>query len=954
MSNDSEALWKVVGHEGCETEPINKPDAIQARGWLLAVDLAAGRVSHVSSNLNASISGILVSTTVLGSKFEDVARALQLPDAATQFEPIAGWRTEMPWLTSDPVVVTAHSTSDHYVLEIERDIPSVASDPTAMIATLLEAPSWQAFSEQTVKALGQMFGYARTMAYTFHPDHHGEVTAEYLNQSDLEPFLGLHYPASDIPRQARRLYVMQLVRVIEDVDEPTVHLLGSAPDCESSPALDLSFANRRAVSPVHLEYTRNMGVAATATVSIVQLERLTGMFVMHHTEPRSLSLSDRLALATVSHIASFVSAKMDEKSFGIRRARVTSLAEELRRNLTAGDNAIRCIEAMGDEVLTAVEADGVVARLNGEVFRLGDVPAQDMIDQRVRELNSAGTELVQTTDCLAADMPELAGSDICAGAIVARLPGTPEGYVAWFRRPFLDTVRWGGELTALVRKDQFGRLHPRGSFDEFVENVTDRSRMWSDHDRTVAESLYRALQSGLTEWAYRQLAVLATIDPLTGLGNRRSLSQAIDGATPSRSALRRSALLYLDLDRFKQINDAFGHHMGDLVLQATADRLERETFHLVGRFGAVFRLGGDEFVVLLCDAAPGMVSALADGILAAFRDPVIVDGSMNVVNVSIGAVADADADGIDSNEMLRRGDLAMYSAKRAGGSRVTFYQDDFSHAAVRRSTLEQQLYQAIEHDELISVFQPIVSLRTGQIVGAEALARWRPPVGGILLPAEFILLAEETGQIRQVDQRITERAVVECRGLLRDPSREFHLAINASAKTVDAEYVGYLAELIAHYAFPPERLTVELTESAMVHESGRLRQTLSDIRSLGVKVAIDDFGTGYSSLAHLQNLPVDMVKLDRTFVERLRGDEGANVVARWAIQLVSELGMRMIAEGVETRTEEEALVSLGYDWVQGNRYGAPKLAPPRTSDLESASKNSTTVTRERMTGFEPV
>ncbi|MBJ7339020.1 EAL domain-containing protein [Mycolicibacterium sp.] len=933
MSEGSEALWKVVGHEGCESEPISKPDAIQARGWLLAVDLATRRVSHVSSNLDAPIGAVLDTPTVLGSTLEDVACGLQLPDAAMRFESIAGWQTEMPWLISDPLMVTAHSTSDHYVLELERDIPSVASDPTAMIATLLEAPSWQAFSEQTVKALGQMFGYARTMAYTFHPDHHGEVTAEYLNQPDLEPFLGLHYPASDIPRQARRLYVMQLVRVIDDVDDPTVHLLGSAPDGEPAPALDLSFANRRAVSPVHLEYTRNMGVAATATVSIVQLERLTGMFVMHHTEPRSLSLSDRLALATVSRIASFVAAKMDEKSFGTRRARVSTLAEELRRNLTAGDDFIRCIEAMGDEVLTAVEADGVVARLDREVFRLGAVPEQDMIDQRVRELSSTGAELVQTTDCLAADMPELADPDICAGAIVARLPGTPEGYVAWFRRPFLDSVRWGGELTALVRKDEFGRLHPRGSFDEFVENVTDRSRQWSDHDRMVAESLYRALQFGLTEWAYRQLAVLATIDPLTGLGNRRSLSQAIDGAMPTRSALRRPALLYLDLDRFKQINDAFGHHMGDLVLQATADRLEREAFHLVGRFGTVYRLGGDEFVVLLRDATPEMVSGLADGILAAFRDPVIVDGASNVVNVSIGAVADADY--VDSDEMLRRGDLAMYSAKRAGGSRVTFYQDDFSHAAVRRSTLEQQLYQAIEHDELIPVFQPIVSLRTGQIVGAEALARWRQPVGGVLLPAEFILLAEETGQIRQVDRRVTERAVVECRGLLREPSREFHLAINASAKTVDAEYVDYLAELIARYGLLPERLTIELTESAMVHESGRLRQTLSDIRSLGVKVAIDDFGTGYSSLAHLQNLPVDMVKLDRTFVERLRGDEGANVVARWAIQLVSELGLQMIAEGVETRDEEEALRSLGYDWVQGNRYGTPKLAPPRTSDLPS-------------------
>ncbi len=174
-------------------------------------------------------------------------------------------------------------------------------------------------------------------------------------------------------------------------------------------------------------------------------------------------------------------------------------------------------------------------------------------------------------------------------------------------------------------------------------------------------------------------------------------------------------------------------------------------------------------------------------------------------------------------------------------------------------------------------------------------------------------------------------------------SREFHLAINASAKTVDAEYVDFIAELIGHYAIPPERLTIELTESAMVQESGRLRQVLGAIRAFGVKVAIDDFGTGYSSLAYLQNLPADVVKLDRTFIEMLRSDGGGDVVARWAIQLVSDLGMRIIAEGVETREQEEALLSQGYDWVQGYRYGKPMLSPPLSGDYKDLGVTPTGV-----------
>ncbi|RZT24582.1 EAL domain-containing protein (putative c-di-GMP-specific phosphodiesterase class I) [Mycobacterium sp. BK558] len=299
------------------------------------------------------------------------------------------------------------------------------------------------------------------------------------------------------------------------------------------------------------------------------------------------------------------------------------------------------------------------------------------------------------------------------------------------------------------------------------------------------------------------------------------------------------------------------------------------------------------------------------------------------MSVSIGAVTDSDAEGVaDAGELLRRGDLAMYSAKRAGGSRITFYQEDFSQRAVRRSMLEQQLYRALASDELVPAFQPLVSLRTGQIIGAEALARWRQPAGDVLLPDEFVPLAEETGQIRQVDRRIAERAVAQCLELLRDRTRDFHLAVNVSAMTVDTEYVTFLADLIAHYHVPPDRLTIELTESAIVHEAGRLQLLLNAIRSLGVTVAIDDFGIGYSSLAHLQNLPVDMVKLDRTFVQRPR--RGHDVVARWAIQLVSDLGLRMIAEGVETQQQEEMLLSLGYDWVQGHRYGPPKFGPPPT------------------------
>jgi len=590
-------------------------------------------------------------------------------------------------------------------------------------------------------------------------------------------------------------------------------------------------------------------------------------------------------------------------------ARLMALTEGLRRDLSAGDEPIRCIQAIGPDALEAVQADGLVARIGEDVFRLGDAPEQDAIDRQVREMGSTAKTLVQTTDCLATEMPELATPDRCAGAIVARLPGALDSYLAWFRGPATSAVDHDGGV-------------------ESAESVHDRSQRWSDQDRNVADMVYRAVQSGMIDSVYRRLAFEATVDPLTGLGNRRALAITIGKETRASADVPRFSLLFIDLDRFKQLNDAFGHDTGDVGLQRTSARLKQVTSDLVGQAGRVFRLGGDEFVVLLRDVTPDQLAQLAEAIVTAFQDPLILRGSRHVLNVSIGAVVGAADGPIDTDELLRRGDLAMCSAKRAGGSRVAFYEDSFSSQAAQRLKLEQELYRALEDEQLIPAFQPITSLRSGRVVGAEALARWRTPTGDIRVPVEFIPLAEETGQIRQLDRQIANLAIARCAELLRDRSQEFHLSFNVSAKTFDAQYIDYLARLIDRYAIPPERLTIELTESVMVDESTRLKQLLIAVRAHGMKVAIDDFGTGYSSLAYLRDLPADIVKLDKTFIDQLHGQSGDDVVARWAIQLVADLGMTILAEGVETPTQEAMLLALGYDLVQGYRYGRPNLEPP--------------------------
>ena len=297
MADGAESLWQMVDHAECEAAPIHTPDAIQAQGWLIAFDLADGRVTHVSENLIEPATQV-VESTVLGRNSVTSHRHSNFPALPSDSRQSTvgvlkcpGSLTIPSWsMPTQQAIITSSNSSATF-----RPSP----DSTSMIATLLSAANWQAFAEAAVAALGRAFGYSRTMAYTIYTDGHGEVTAEYLNDPGLQPYLGLHYPATDIPAQARRLYVLQLVRVIEDVGGDTVRLLGTDSDDERAPKLDLSFARHRASTgapAVHAQH--GIGCLGRGVGGV--WGRLAGMFVMHHNAPRSLGRHDRAALVTQS------------------------------------------------------------------------------------------------------------------------------------------------------------------------------------------------------------------------------------------------------------------------------------------------------------------------------------------------------------------------------------------------------------------------------------------------------------------------------------------------------------------------------------------------------------------------------------------------------------------------------------------------------------------------------
>jgi diguanylate cyclase (GGDEF)-like protein/PAS domain S-box-containing protein len=400
-------------------------------------------------------------------------------------------------------------------------------------------------------------------------------------------------------------------------------------------------------------------------------------------------------------------------------------------------------------------------------------------------------------------------------------------------------------------------------------------------------------------------------DELTGLPNRSKLNRALGLALDdAREAGRSVALLLMDLDQFKEVNDALGHHHGDRLLIELGRRLSAT----LPEAELVARLGGDEFAVLLTgETAPARARAIANKVVEALEQPFEVDGVRLQSNLSVG-IATYPADAADVVTLIQRADIAMYAAKRtASGVAVYVAEDDRS--SVRRLTLLGELRHGIAAGELVTHYQPVVDLQTATIIGAEALVRWRHPTLGLLQPAEFIELAEVSALIGPLVQTVAEQALTDAASWYARGHR-MSVTVNLSVRNLyDPQLGSWLIRMLERVGLPPAALRVELTESALMDDPVLATSVLASLRARGTEVSIDDFGTGYSSLSMLRRLPVDELKIDRSFVQDLEQRDATLV--RSIIDLGHALGLRVVAEGVESARVLATLAELGCDRAQG-------------------------------------
>ncbi len=577
---------------------------------------------------------------------------------------------------------------------------------------------------------------------------------------------------------------------------------------------------------------------------------------------------------------------------------VKFIAERLRLTLLDAVITSRDMSALATRFDTALnnmphglcmfDADGHVAVANQKMNQMLGLPATF----KLRGLTAS--QLLRA--CAKAGSIDIADAKIAARNLEQRL------------------ARRSSQALILKTKDQrsleitFQSMEGRSIVVLLVQDVTERVRAQAEINR------------------------LAHYDALTGLPNRFVLRNRICDVLKTCDRDCSCALLFIDLDQFKQVNDTLGHSRGDMLLKIVADRLRA----MIRGQDLAVRFGGDEFVLLQASVRSiEDVSVLARRVVKALSRPYMIDGHEVVAGASVG-IALSPRDGTNIDTLLKNADMALYRAKSAGRGTWRFFKPEMGADAQARRSLELDLRYALESDRLEVYFQPIINLRTGQISTCEALLRWPHPIRGLVPAAEFIPIAEEMGLIVEIGERVLRQACIECQAWPSD----ICVAVNLSPIQLSRGNVPALVrEVLASTGLPASRLELEITETALLRDTRMMRGTLQQLQDLGVAISLDDFGTGYSSLSYLHSFPLNKVKIDRSFLQGLGSSERTLTLLRGVARLSAELGLRVAVEGIETRQQLDLIVREGFvDEAQGYLLGRPVstmeireliYAPPR-------------------------
>jgi diguanylate cyclase (GGDEF)-like protein len=681
-----------VDKSRCAQEPIHIPGSIQPHGVLFVLSDPELVVLQVSANIEtllgfpvAGVLGTHVATVLGAGETERLERLLHEESRALASPPrfVLG---RGPLLAEFECVL--HRSGNVVIVELERYEPSSSPNPFdafAHVRTPIEqmerAPDIATLVRNAADAMRLISGFDRALIYRFDEDWHGDVIAESTNGGLPVAYLGLRFPASDIPEQARRLYLANPLRVVADAGYVPAPLVPEREPRTGQP-VDLSRAVLRSVSPVHLEYLRNMGVSGSLTVSLIVEGRLWGLIACHHRQPRRVDYVTRASCEFFGRMLSWQLGSRLMNEDAQRKLSAYTLIGTYTRTLASIEELGEGLMADAQVLLELFAAQGLAFSVDGTLRRLGAVPDDASVGSIAAGLQYGAEDGVAASSQLATIVPEVALRDQGAcGALLIRLSERGDEYLLCFREEVVKSIDWGGDMRVPVT-EVAGKLHPRTSFRLWQETVRGQSARWSaqDHDsaRRLRERIIERSQMLKHRRAEERLRHAANHDPLTQLPNRagidETLARLLIEAQRDDSIL---ALVFVDLDHFKSYNDTLGHLAGDRVLQTAAVRMRSCVRHgdIVGR------LGGDEFVVILPELAkPDDADFVAGKILAAIAEPLSVEGHEIRCTASVG-VAVYPSDSSDAAGLVRNADIAMYRAKERGRNCFARFEDGAGPAA---------------------------------------------------------------------------------------------------------------------------------------------------------------------------------------------------------------------------------------------------------------------------------
>jgi diguanylate cyclase (GGDEF)-like protein len=446
----------------------------------------------------------------------------------------------------------------------------------------------------------------------------------------------------------------------------------------------------------------------------------------------------------------------------------------------------------------------------------------------------------------------------------------------------------------------------------YEEAVASQEELQTQYEQL--EMIQQALFASEERYKY-----LAYHDSLTGLWNRAALGEQMNSVLHQDYPHNSGAILYIDIDNFKFVNDTFGHSLGDKLLVLIAHMMNA----IVGNKGFLARMGGDEFVVVLYDVCRSKAAHYATLLAEAVKAPLPIDNNKIYITFSIGVTMFPE-DGADVEKLQKNADFAMYQAKEQGKNQYMFFNDSMETVLREKLLLERNLREAIANSELKLWYQPFIELATGRIIAFEALLRWYSPEYGIILPAQFISLAEKSGLIIPIGRKVLRDACYFIAALRKEGYSNLQVSVNISVIQLIAEdFIPSVQEIIAQTGASPDSLGFEITESVFMEQSNGLAEKLKWLKDMGITVLLDDFGSGYSSLKYLNNLPVDVVKIDKSFIDRLNEDGDKKQLAEVIIALAHQINAKAVAEGVETKKQLDRLIEYQCEIVQGYLFSKP-------------------------------